>query len=193
MELHLEIFDIVAMVDSIVSTVHPLATQNGNTLEVACPPDIGRMVADELKVRQMLLNLLSNACKFTNQGTVSLTVSRETHTASTVPPVIPTQDDGLSPRNESREWIIFVVHDTGIGMSTDQLDHIFEAFTQADASTTRQYGGTGLGLAVSQRFCQMMGGTITVVSEPGCGTTFTVSLPAEVAAPQPVPATLSLK
>jgi len=120
------------------------------------------MTADMTKVRQTLLNLLSNAAKFTENGRISLTVER-------------TMD------SDHLEWIRCAVSDTGIGMSHEQLQEVFKEFTQGDVSTTRKYGGTGLGLTISRRFCQMMGGDITVDSYPGTGTTFTVVLPANVA------------
>jgi signal transduction histidine kinase len=117
------------------------------------------MHSDDSKVRQILLNLLSNAAKFTEQGVIQLDVSRDP------------QDDG--------DWLTFRVTDNGIGMSAEQLAHIFEAFTQADNSTTRKYGGTGLGLTISREFCQMLGGNISVESNPGHGSVFTVKLPAD--------------
>jgi CheY-like chemotaxis protein/anti-sigma regulatory factor (Ser/Thr protein kinase) len=130
---------------------------------VSCAPDTGEMYADQTKVRQALFNLLSNACKFTERGTVSLTARRERvaeHTHS----------------------IMFEVTDTGIGMTEEQMGRLFQDFAQADASTARRFGGTGLGLALSRRLCRMMGGDISVKSEPGQGSTFTIRLPAEVAA-----------
>ena len=126
------------------------------------------MRADLTKVRQALFNLLSNACKFTERGTVALAVARE---------AVGGQD-----------WMIFSVSDTGIGMTPEQLAKLFEAFTQADAATTRRYGGTGLGLALSRRFCRMMGGDVTVESEAGRGSTFTIRLPAHVAEAAEAPA-----
>jgi len=137
--------------------VQPLVEKNGNTLVVACPPDIGSMHADLTKVRQALFNLLSNAAKFTDHGTISLAVRRET-------------DD----------WLTFAVADTGIGMSEEQLSRLFEAFSQAEASTRSKYGGTGLGLAISRHFCRLMGGDLTVESMYGEGSTFTVRLPVAV-------------
>jgi CheY-like chemotaxis protein len=141
--------------------IQPLAAKNVNRLEVDCRDDIGTMRADLTKVRQALFNLLSNACKFTDHGTISLLVSR---------------DGGEGP-----ESIVFSVRDTGIGMTPEQLTRLFEAFSQADAATTRKYGGTGLGLALSRRLCRMMGGDVTVESKAGHGSTFTIRLPAEVA------------
>jgi GAF domain-containing protein/CheY-like chemotaxis protein len=171
MELYLESFDVAGLVRDIAAVIQPLAAKNANRLEVHCGAETGAMRADLTKVRQALFNLLSNACKFTDHGTVSLTVSREA------------VDD--------RDWIVFGVSDTGIGMTAEQIGRLFEAFSQADAATTRKYGGTGLGLALSRRLCRMMGGDVTVESEAGRGSTFTVRLPAEVAespAPPAAPA-----
>lgn len=159
-DLHLETFAIAPMLEDVVITMRPMVEKNANTLEVRCASDLSTMRADQTKVRQCLLNLLSNACKFTGQGTITLDVCRQTV-------------DGV-------DWLMFRVADTGIGMAPEQMDKLFRAFTQADESTTREYGGTGLGLAISQRFCQMMGGCITVESELGTGSTFTIRLPAEV-------------
>ncbi len=160
MDLYLEPFEISPMIHDVASTVKPLVDKNANQLKIDCPPDLGVMTADLTKVRQTLFNLVSNACKFTDRGTVTISVAR-------------VRDDGS-------EWINFSVADTGIGMTAEQTTRLFQAFTQADASTTRRYGGTGLGLAISQKFCQLMGGVITVTSAPGRGTTFTVRLPAKV-------------
>ena len=162
MELYVETFDVRATVDDVVTTVEPLIAQNGNQLEVSCAPGLGAMRADMIKVRQTLLNLLSNASKFTDHGIVRLDVTRAR------------AGDG------DRDEYTFRVSDTGIGMTDAQQAKLFEAFSQAEASTTRRFGGTGLGLAISRRFCEMMGGTITVESEHGRGSTFTVRLPATV-------------
>jgi signal transduction histidine kinase/DNA-binding response OmpR family regulator len=159
MELHLERFDIRQMVDEVASTVRPLVDGNANTLAVDCPEGVGEMCSDLVKVRQGLFNLLSNACKFTERGTVRLGVERR-------------------PGREG-DRIVFSVSDTGIGMSPDQMTHIFEAFGQADSSTTRRFGGTGLGLTITKLFAAMLGGSIDVTSEPGEGSTFTIELPAE--------------
>jgi signal transduction histidine kinase len=159
MELFLERFDVVSLVQDVVTTIRPLIEENVNTLEVHYADDLGTMRADPMKVRQSLFNLLSNACKFTEHGTITLMVRREW-----------VQDAA---------WFTFAIRDTGIGMTADQVGKLFQVFTQADASTTRRYGGTGLGLAISQRFCQIMGGEITVESEPGVGSTFVIRLPAE--------------
>jgi PAS domain S-box-containing protein len=161
MDLYLETFDISTVLQEVVMTVKPLVEKNANTLEVRCAEPLGMMRADLTRVRQVLLNLLSNASKFTTQGTLTLEARRDTMA-------------GVA-------WLICRVTDTGIGMSPEQLGKLFQAFSQADASTTRQYGGTGLGLAISQRFCQMMGGVITVASVLGQGSSFTVRLPTEVA------------
>ncbi len=164
MELYLESFDVFEMVNELASTVQPLIDANGDTLVVECRPTAGVMRADLTKVRQSLLNLLSNAAKFTSNGAVTLHVEREA---------------GISSAGDR---IIFKVQDSGIGMTPEQLAGVFEAFTQADASTTRKFGGTGLGLAITRRFCQMMGGDVTVTSEPGQGSAFTINLPAQVEA-----------
>jgi len=161
MELYLESFDVAALVRDIAAVIQPLAGKNANRLELRCPEDVGTMRADLTKVRQALFNLLNNACKFTDRGTISLAVTRET---------IGDQD-----------WMVFSVSDTGIGMTPEQLARLFEAFSQADAATTRKYGGTGLGLALSRRLCRMMGGDVTVESEAGRGSTFSIRLPAHVA------------
>ncbi len=167
MTLYLESFDVSSLIQDTVSLVRPLTEKNGNLLRVDCPQQIGSMHADLIKVRQTLFNLLSNASKFTEQGTIFLTVKREVE--------------------EGEPWITMAVEDTGIGMTPEQLARLFEAFTQADASTTRRYGGTGLGLAISRHFCQMMGGDITVDSRPGHGSTFTVRLPVHVEDPTATP------
>ncbi len=156
MDLYLETFDLPYIVEEVVTTIQPLVKQNENILQVNCPQDIGNVQTDMTKLRQVLFNLLSNAAKFTQKGLITLTVSSS------------------SP---SAPWIEFEVVDTGIGMTSEQIQHLFQAFTQADVSTTRKYGGTGLGLALSQRFCQMMGGEVTVTSEPNKGSIFTVRLP----------------
>ena len=170
MELYLETFDISTMVEDVVTTIQPLVEKNGNTLNIECAKDLGSLQADLTKVRQSLFNLLSNACKFTQQGTISLTVTREAQKeSSTLQSTVITQD-----------LITFRVTDTGIGMTSEQISKIFEAFIQADASTTRQYGGTGLGLAITKKLCQMMGGDVTVTSIVGKGSTFIIQVPTTV-------------
>jgi signal transduction histidine kinase/CheY-like chemotaxis protein len=157
MTVYLEDFDISAMVGEVAATIQPLVAKNGNELVVNSPASLGKMRADITKVRQTLFNLLSNAAKFTNNGKVTLAVSIE--------------DRAGAPQ------VFFRGADTGIGMTAEQMGKLFQAFVQADASTTRKFGGTGLGLAISRRFCQMMGGDITVTSEMGKGTVFTAVVP----------------
>jgi signal transduction histidine kinase len=158
-EFHLETFTVSSMVHEVVTISSPLVEKNCNRLSVFSNLDGFTMHADVTKVRQLLLNLLSNAAKFTYEGQITLTVSRKAI--------------------EGREWLTFEVVDSGIGMTPEQLCKVFQAFSQADASTTRRYGGTGLGLAISKRLSLMMGGDITVRSESGAGTTFLLQLPAE--------------
>ena len=168
MDLFLEEFDLAMTVGEVSSLATSLMEKNGNALHIEMPDDLGMMVADQTKVRQCLLNLLSNAAKFTQNGDVTLRVRRETLAAL---------DEATS-----RDWLAFEVQDSGIGMSDEQVLRLFQAFTQADASTTRKFGGTGLGLALTRRFCQMMGGDVNVHSISGTGSTFTVHLPAIVSA-----------
>ncbi|HSC28896.1 MAG TPA: response regulator, partial [Vicinamibacterales bacterium] len=159
MELYLETFDVAAMVDEVLTTVAPLVAKNGNRVVVEVDPAIGAMRADLTRSRQVLFNLLSNACKFTERGTIT-----------------------VSARADAG-WVEFEIADTGIGMTPAQQARLFEAFAQADAATSQKYGGTGLGLAISRQFCRMMGGELTVSSAEGAGTRFTVRLPREVAEP----------
>ncbi len=175
MTLYLEDFDVTKLVNEVAATVQPLIAKNGNKLEVDCPPDLGTMHADVTKVRQTLFNLLSNASKFTEKGTIRLVVGQ----ASRLSPSFGTQQE-VRDRRDACPTLEFRVSDTGIGMTPEQLAKLFQAFTQADSSTSRKYGGTGLGLAISRKFCQMMGGDITVQSEHGKGSMFTVTLPVEV-------------
>jgi CheY-like chemotaxis protein len=154
------------ILEEVLGTARPLAEQNNNALDLDCPDGIGSVHADNMRLRQILLNLLSNACKFTKGGAVRLRLAHA--------------------EESGRHWVDFAVSDTGIGMTEEQLGRLFQEFTQADASTTRQFGGTGLGLAISRRLCRLMGGDITVTSAPGAGSTFTVHLPAEAAPPLPV-------
>ena len=156
-ELYLETFSIKSLVDDVVSTIQPLAEKNNNNVVVENLSAITDMHTDLTKLRQTLFNLLSNACKFTERGTITIRVGSEI-------------------RSEM-DWISFQVIDTGIGMEPEQMRKVFEAFSQADVSTTRKFGGTGLGLAISRRFCEMLGGEINVESLTGEGTTFTVLLP----------------
>ncbi len=172
MDLYLETFDITNMIDEVVHTVQPLVEKNGNRLVVNCSDNLGHIHADLTKLRQNLFNLLSNASKFTEKGTITLTVDKVTSDT-------PTPKAQLPP-----PYISFTVADTGIGMTDEQTSRLFQAFTQADASTTRKYGGTGLGLAITKRFCQMMGGDITVCSAVEQGSTFVMVLPEWVVDPK---------
>jgi PAS domain S-box-containing protein len=158
MELYVETFDVAALVGDVATTVRPLVERNGNALEVRCAADAGAMRSDATRVRQVLLNFLSNAAKFTEGGTITLTVTRA----------------GAGPDGT----LSFAVRDTGIGLTAEQRAKLFQAFAQAEASTAAKYGGTGLGLAISRKLCQMMGGDVAVESEPGRGSTFTMTLPA---------------
>jgi GAF domain-containing protein/CheY-like chemotaxis protein len=168
MDLYIEAFSVPKLVEDIAGVIRPLADKNGNRLEVRWAPDVGEMRADLTKVRQVLFNLLSNACKFTERGTVSLAVRRE---AAADPAAI-----------------VFDVSDTGIGLTEAQLTRLFQEFSQAEVSTSRRFGGTGLGLALSRRLCRLMGGDVTVTSESGRGSTFTIRLPLEVVDPAAVAA-----
>ena len=165
MELFLETFDLTKLINEVIATASPLVSKKGNALAIDCPADIGSMHADATKLRQMLLNLLSNASKFAEKGTVTLKAVR----------II----------EEDADYMELSVIDTGIGMTPEQLTRLFQAFSQADASTTSKYGGTGLGLAISKQFAQMMQGDITVTSTPGVGSTFTIRMPAKVLTKQP--------
>ena len=159
MDVYLEKFEISSMLQDVVSTIEPSVAKNGNRLEFRSAEGLGSIQADLTKVRQALLNLLSNACKFTSNGVITLTATRETVYGD--------------------DWLRLGVSDTGIGISSEQMTKLFKAFSQADALTSKTYGGSGLGLILSRRICQMMGGDITVHSEPGVGSTFTLHLPAD--------------
>ena len=160
MELELETFDVRGMIEELISTIAALVRQNGNMLAVTFGNDLGVMHADLTKVRQILFNLLGNAAKFTSQGSVALHTRRQ---------II-----------EGADWIEFTVTDTGIGLTEEQKTRLFRPFAQADTSIARKYGGTGLGLALVSRFCQLMGGDVSVDSPSGQGARFTVQLPAHV-------------
>ena len=164
MDLYLETVEVKPLIEDVVAVVAPLVDKKANKLSVNLGPNLGTIHADVTKVRQSLFNLLSNASKFTERGTITLDVYRSWQQGS--------------------EIFHFIVSDTGIGMNKEQLGRMFQAFTQADASTTRKFGGTGLGLVISRNFCQMMGGDITVESEEGKGTKFTIVLPAVVVDPK---------
>jgi PAS domain S-box-containing protein len=180
MELYLETFDIHALIESAVATARPLVEKNGNTVEVYCRDNLDTMHADMTKVRQVLLNLLSNAAKFTHNGKIAIGVERIKNEQLKMI----NQEESSEILISNSEFLSFRVTDTGIGMTKEQLQRVFQPFTQADASTTRKYGGTGLGLAISQRFCQMMGGSIEASSTLGSGSTFTVLLPSAIQQPE---------
>jgi signal transduction histidine kinase/CheY-like chemotaxis protein/HAMP domain-containing protein len=163
LDLNVETVKIPRLIDEVVGTARGLAEQNKNRLIVECPPDIAPLLVDSLRLRQILLNLLSNACKFTKDGEVSLHVT----------PV----------SVEGRNWVDFAVADTGIGLTPEQMNKLFEEFVQADQTTARNYGGTGLGLAITRKLCRMMGGDVLVTSEIGKGSTFVARLPMAPAIP----------
>ncbi len=165
MELYLETFDLGTLLGDVVTTVELLVKKNQNRLIFTAGVNLGSIRADLTKVRQSLFNLLSNATKFTDNGTVTLDVRREPAAGG--------------------DWIVFRVSDSGIGLSPEQMNRLFEAFTQADASTVRKFGGTGLGLTITRRFCRLMGGDVTVESQAGKGSTFTIRIPAQVAPVEP--------
>jgi signal transduction histidine kinase/ActR/RegA family two-component response regulator len=160
MGLHLETFDVAQVIEEIVTTLQPAAAKNANAIHVRLADSVSVIKADITKVRQILFNLLSNACKFTDHGTVTVDVEQI--------------------KVDARDWIQFRVSDTGIGISEKQKENLFQEFAQADASIARKYGGTGLGLAITHRFVQLMKGSIHVESEAGRGAIFTVQLPAQV-------------
>lgn len=154
-------FDLKAFAEGVAETVRPLVSQNGNALELKLAEGLGAVRTDETKLRQSVFNLLSNAAKFTSNGVITFSVSRD--------------------RRGGGDWIELKVEDTGIGIAQDDISKLFQDFAQATASTQNRYGGTGLGLALSQRFCDLMGGAITVKSQPGRGSAFTIRVPAELA------------
>jgi signal transduction histidine kinase len=162
MTVSIETFDVRVMIDELLHTVEPLIKKNDNTLTVNCSARIGEMTTDLTKTRQILLNLLSNAAKFTRNGAIVIDAERRTIAGT--------------------PWIEFTVTDTGVGMTPEQAAKIFDPFTQADVTTTRKYGGTGLGLALVSRFCRLIGGEVAVQSEPNVGSRFTVRLPVVVVA-----------
>ena len=156
-DLYLETFNVNELIEGIIATVNPLVQKNNNQLILENHTSGLMLHADQAKVRQSILNLLSNAAKFTYEGNIYLRIQCYS--------------------DANQEWIIFAVQDTGIGLSLEQQDRLFQPFTQADASTTQKYGGTGLGLALSRQFCRLQGGDITVSSELGKGSCFTITLP----------------
>jgi light-regulated signal transduction histidine kinase (bacteriophytochrome) len=185
MDLAPEEFDVSTLIYELESTVQPLVEKNTNTLKVECSLNLGTMYADRTKISQVLLNLLSNAAKFTHQGTIVMTVNRQESPFSEIRNDAERDAEASSSAADPTAWICFRVSDTGIGLTDEQIQSIFQPFTQADESTTKRYGGTGLGLAISRKFCQMMGGDITVESELDVGSTFTIDLPAADKAADP--------
>ena len=157
LEIYLEDVQLPDLVEEVRVIVAPLAAKNSNRLEINCPHDIGSLHTDRTKLKQSMLNLLSNASKFTTNGTIALDVKRGARAPGSV--------------------VNFIIRDTGIGMTQEQVARLFQAFSQADASTTKRYGGTGLGLTITRRFCEILGGAVTVASEAGKGSTFTITLP----------------
>jgi len=154
MDIHLETFSVRTLIDEVAGTIKPLADKNANDLNIRCPENVGDIYSDLTKIRQALFNLLSNACKFSNGGTIWFEITRDNDTS-----------------------IRFAVSDTGIGMSLEQTAMIFDPFMQAETSTSRDFGGTGLGLAITRRFCRMLGGEVSVTSTEGKGSTFVIELP----------------
>jgi CheY-like chemotaxis protein len=161
MELYLEEVDISSLLAEVGAIIRPLVAKNGNTLEIQMASDIGSMRTDRTKLKQCLLNVLSNGSKFTQHGRLTLAVERT-----------------------DRAMIQIAISDTGIGMSEEQLGRLFQAFSQADASTTKKFGGTGLGLAITRHFCRLLGGDISVASRVGEGSTFTIIIPDQVVEPK---------
>lgn len=187
MKLDLENFTISSLVEDVVAMIALMADKNSNTLDIECAKDIGDMSTDLTKLRECLLNLLSNASKFTFSGVITFAVTRqevEITEESAVEEGYRGEPENNSPlisaKSPSQDWIIFTIKDTGIGMTPAQLARVFEPFTQADSSSTKKYGGTGLGLTITKKYCKMMGGDITAVSELDKGSTFTIRLPAKL-------------
>lgn len=172
-EIYAEEFDVAEMVREVAATVDALVAHKSNRLELSLGANLGRAHTDVVKIRQVLINLLSNAAKFTENGLITLTVERNA------------SDHG--------DRITFRVKDTGLGMSEEQLARLFQRFTQADASTTRRFGGTGLGLAITKAFTDMLGGEVSVESQPDLGSTFTVSIPSELGKPRVVDSETEIK
>ena len=156
LELNPQTVQLAPLIEEVIGTARQLAEQNKNRLVVDAQENLGALTVDPMRLRQILFNLLSNACKFTKEGEVKLKVRRLV---------------------EGRDWIELAVADSGIGMTSEQQAKLFEEFTQADATTAQRFGGTGLGLAIARKLARMMGGDVTVTSEPGKGSVFTVRLP----------------
>src|SRR5262249_18710761 len=155
-DLICSVLNLTRFMEEVMGTGEQFAEKNKNRLIVEAQQNLGRLTADSMRLKQILLNLLSNACKFTKEGDVALRVRKVT---------------------DGRDWVEFAVADSGIGMTAEQQAKLFQDFTQADSLTARRYGGTGLGLAISRKLARMMGGDVTVTSEPGKGSVFTVRLP----------------
>jgi signal transduction histidine kinase len=162
LELNPEAINLARLIDEVVGTAGQLAEKNQNRLVVEAQENLGTLTVDAMRLKQILLNLLSNACKFTKEGEVALRVRNVA---------------------DGRNWVELAVADTGIGLTADQQAKLFQEFTQVDSLTARRYGGTGLGLALSRKLARMMGGDVTVTSEPGKGSVFTVRLPSGVDTP----------
>jgi signal transduction histidine kinase len=173
MDLHLETFQLLPVIKDVAKTIEPMATKNSNRIEIDCPADLGTLHADQTRFRQSLLNLASNANKFTEKGIITIAAQQR--------------------HENGHEWLTLAVTDTGIGMTAEQMSRLFQEFSQASSATASKYGGTGLGLAISRRFCQMMGGDIMVESEPGRGSTFTIRLPRAVGALEETAAAASME
>jgi len=191
LKLEIQEFDIQSLIENVASATKPLVGKNGNVLDIECDRTVGTMHADFGKLRQVLMHLLNNAAKFTKNGRVKVSVRRIDGTGESNAAKLSDVDNSIAAdctksssiacrvaNVQASDWICFRVKDTGIGMSQEQQHKLFEAFTQADGSATRQYGGTGLGLTISRHYCQMMGGEILVESEEGKGSVFTVRIPA---------------
>jgi signal transduction histidine kinase len=156
LDLNLEPVNLSRLIDEVIGTAGQLAEKNQNRLIIEAQQNLGRLTADSMRLKQILLNLLSNACKFTKDGEITLRVRKVA---------------------DGRDWVELAVADTGIGMTAEQQAKLFQDFTQADSLTARRYGGTGLGLAITRKLARMMGGDVTVTSEQGKGSVFTVRLP----------------
>jgi signal transduction histidine kinase len=165
MQVFAEDIDIEDLIDQVAGTAEQSMGKNNNRFRIERGEHLGSAHQDLTKLRQILFNLLSNAAKFTHDGTITLSVDRG--------------------HRDGQDWLTFNVSDTGIGIAADKIETVFEEFTQADGSTTRDYGGTGLGLAISRRMCRMIGGDITLQSQPGGGSTFTIGLPATAPGTEP--------
>ena len=193
------------MIDEVVKTIEPLAAKNANQVSVRCDAEIGTLHADQMRLRQALLNLMSNANKFTDRGAITVDarqkqengrdwITLEVRLRQALLNLMSNANkftekgtitiDACHRQQNGRDWITLAVADTGIGMTAEQIGKLFQEFSQASSSTASKYGGTGLGLVISRRFCQMMGGDITVESELGRRSTFTIRLPRIVEAPK---------